>query len=97
MTKYTAPYEDDDLYTWDEADEKVMELSPSTKLVYKIFKDQSRPLSKPDLIEETLLPQRTLEYALGRLDEEDLLEQRRRLDDPRSHEYQLKIDGFSEE
>ncbi|MCQ4332244.1 helix-turn-helix domain-containing protein [Natronomonas sp. F2-12] len=64
------------------------ELPPSAKLVAKVLED-AKPLSQGQLAEESLLPDRTVRYALNRLEEEDLVDSRYSFRDARKQVYFL--------
>lgn len=68
--------------------EKLRELPPSAKLVAKVLETDS-PLSQGQLAEESLLPDRTVRYALNRLEESDLVESRYSVQDARKQVYSL--------
>lgn len=68
--------------------ERLRELPPSAKLVAKVLED-ARPLSQGQLAEESLLPDRTVRYALNRLEEEDLVGSRYSFHDARKQVYYL--------
>lgn len=77
----------------DEASDRwadVRDLPPSAKLVAKVL-DYNDTLSQSQLAEETLLPPRTVRYALTRLEEEDVVESRFSFSDARKRLYSLKI------
>ena len=67
---------------------RLRELPPSAKLVVKVLETDG-PLPQGELAEESLLPDRTVRYALNRLDEEELIESRRSITDPRKQVYTL--------
>jgi len=68
--------------------ERLRELPPSAKLVAKVLEMDS-PLSQGDLASETLLPDRTVRYALNRLDEAGLVGARYSFEDARKQVYYL--------
>ncbi len=68
--------------------DRLRELPPSAKLVAKVLED-TRPLSQGQLAEESLLPDRTVRYALNRLEEEDLVDSRYSFRDARKQVYFL--------
>jgi DNA-binding MarR family transcriptional regulator len=68
--------------------ETLRELPPSAKLVAKVL-ESTAPLSQGQLAEESLLPDRTVRYALNRLEEEDLIESRYSFHDARKQVYYL--------
>jgi len=68
--------------------ERLRELPPSAKLVVKVLETDG-PLPQGELAEESLLPDRTVRYALNRLDEEGLIESRCSVTDPRKQVYAL--------
>lgn len=72
----------------DDFRERLRELPPSAKLVAKVLETES-PLSQGRLAEESLLPDRTVRYALNRLEESDLVESRYSFKDARKQVYFL--------
>ncbi|WP_336361062.1 MULTISPECIES: MarR family transcriptional regulator [unclassified Haladaptatus] len=69
--------------------ERLRELPPSAKLVAKVLEGES-PLSQGQLADESLLPDRTVRYALNRLEEVDLVNSRYSFHDARKQVYTLK-------
>jgi len=82
-TEAESPPADDDEFR-----ERLSELPPSAKLVAKVLEIES-PLSQGDLAEESLLPDRTVRYALNRLADENLVESRYSFEDARKQVYFL--------
>jgi len=72
----------------DEFRERLRELPPSAKLVAKVLETDS-PLSQGQLAEESLLPDRTVRYALNRLEDESLVDSRYSFQDARKQVYFL--------
>ncbi|MGM0397369.1 MAG: helix-turn-helix domain-containing protein [Halobacteriota archaeon] len=70
--------------------ERLRELPPSAKLVAKVL-ESDNPLSQGQLAEESLLPDRTVRYALNRLDDADLVESRYSFRDARKQVYYLDV------
>ncbi|MCU4717072.1 MarR family transcriptional regulator [Halapricum hydrolyticum] len=68
--------------------DRLSDLPPSAKLVAKVL-EGSAPLSQGELAEESLLPDRTVRYALNRLDEADLVDSRYSFRDARKQVYFL--------
>jgi DNA-binding MarR family transcriptional regulator len=68
--------------------ERLRELPPSAKLVAKVL-EQDEPLPQGELAEESLLPERTVRYALNRLQESDLVAARYSFHDARRQVYYL--------
>jgi len=68
--------------------ERLRELPPSAKLVAKVL-EMDAPLSQGQLAEESLLPDRTVRYALNRLEDEDLVDSRYSFKDARKQVYFL--------
>ena len=68
--------------------ERLRELPPSAKLVAKVLETDA-PLSQGGLAEESLLPDRTVRYALNRLEEAGLVDSRYSFRDARKHVYFL--------
>lgn len=73
----------------DEFEERLRELPPSAKLVAKVLETDG-PLSQGQLVEESLLPDRTVRYALNRLGEVDLVRSRYSFHDARKQVYSLR-------
>ncbi|WP_418281255.1 MarR family transcriptional regulator [Halorubrum sp. DTA98] len=70
--------------------EHVRDLPPSAKLVAKVL-DYNDTLTQSELAEETLLPPRTVRYALSRLEEEDVVDARFSFADARKRIYSLSV------
>ncbi|MES3517283.1 MAG: helix-turn-helix domain-containing protein [Natronomonas sp.] len=68
--------------------ESLRELPPSAKLVAKVLEGEA-PLSQGQLAEESLLPDRTVRYALNRLEDEELVDSRYSFHDARKQVYFL--------
>jgi DNA-binding GntR family transcriptional regulator len=68
--------------------ERLRELPPSAKLVAKVLEDDA-PLSQGQLAETSLLPDRTVRYALNRLEDSDLVDSRYSFTDARKQVYFL--------
>ncbi len=68
--------------------DRLRELPPSAKLVAKILETDGA-LSQGQLAEESLLPDRTVRYALNRLEEATLVESRYSVQDARKQVYSL--------
>jgi len=71
--------------------EAVRDLPPSAKLVAKAL-EYNDTLTQSQLAEETLLPPRTVRYALNRLEEVGAVESRFSFSDARKRIYTLAID-----
>jgi len=70
--------------------EAVRDLPPSAKLVAKVL-DYNDTLTQSQLAEETLLPPRTVRYALTRLEDVGVVDSRFSFSDARKRLYRLKI------
>lgn len=70
--------------------ERLRDLPPSAKLVAKVLEIDT-PLSQGEVAEESLLPDRTVRYALNRLEESDLVGSRYSFKDARKRVYVLRI------
>ena len=81
-TNSQAPTDDEEFR------ERLRELPPSAKLVAKVLEIDA-PLSQGQLADESLLPDRTVRYALNRLDDEDLVDSRYSFQDARKQVYSL--------
>ena len=68
--------------------DRLRELPPSAKLIAKVLEGAS-PLSQGQLAEESLLPDRTVRYALNRLEDAELIGSRYSFHDARSQVYFL--------
>ncbi|WP_181685678.1 helix-turn-helix domain-containing protein [Halorhabdus salina] len=68
--------------------ERLRELPPSAKLVAKVL-EMDQPLSQGQLAEESLLPDRTVRYALNRLEDANLVDARYSFRDARKQVYYL--------
>jgi len=74
--------------TWDD----VRELPPSAKLVAKVL-EYNETMTQQEIADETLLPSRTVRYALNRLDDEHVIDSRFSFSDARKRLYSLDIEG----
>jgi DNA-binding Lrp family transcriptional regulator len=72
-------------------EEKIDELPPSAKLVFKVL-EYNRQMTQKEISEETRLSVRTVRYALNRLTEEGIVEQVPCLTDGRQTLYDLNDD-----
>lgn len=72
----------------DQFRERLRELPPSAKLVAKVLETEA-PLSQGELADASLLPDRTVRYALNRLRESDLVDSRYSFEDARKQVYFL--------
>ena len=70
--------------------EPVRELPPSAKLVAKVL-DYEDTLTQSQIAAESLLPARTVRYALTRLEEEGVVKSRFSFSDARKRLYRLDI------
>ncbi|MDL0120148.1 helix-turn-helix domain-containing protein [Halobacterium salinarum] len=77
-----APVDDEEFRS------RLQELPPSAKLVAKVLEIDS-PLSQGELADKSLLPDRTVRYALNRLDEQHLVDSRYSFEDARKQVYYL--------
>ena len=68
----------------------VRDLPPSAKLVAKVL-DYNDTLTQSELADETLLPPRTVRYALNRLEDADVVDSRFSFSDARKRIYSLNI------
>ncbi|AFO56662.1 MULTISPECIES: helix-turn-helix domain-containing protein [unclassified Natrinema] len=71
-----------------ERDGGLAELPPSAKLVYKVLEYEA-PLTQEGIAAESRLCSRTVRYALGKLEEQDLITSRACLEDARQSKYRL--------
>ncbi len=70
--------------------EAVRDLPPSAKLVAKVL-DYNDTLTQSELAEKTLLPPRTVRYALSRLEDAGVVESRFSFSDARKRLYSLTV------
>lgn len=70
----------------------VLELPPSAKLVAKVL-EYNDQLTQSQLADETMLPPRTVRYALSRLEAVDAVDARFSFTDARKRVYTLAIDA----
>jgi hypothetical protein len=68
----------------------VRDLPPSAKLVATVLAHEG-PLTQSELATTTMLPARTVRYAVGRLDEVDAVSARVSLTDARRRLYELTL------
>lgn len=68
---------------------KIVQLSPSVKLVFKVLEYKGL-LTQKELVAESFLPPRTVRYALSRLKKEGILEERLYYKDARQCLYGVK-------
>jgi DNA-binding MarR family transcriptional regulator len=88
MSTSTAESEAAEVLSETEFRERLRELPPSAKLIAKVLQMDS-PLSQGQLAEESLLPDRTVRYALNRLEESGLVSSRYSFKDARKQVYSL--------
>lgn len=69
--------------------EKLEKLPPSAKLVFKTLEAKGQ-MTQKDIIRETILPSRTVRYAINRLKEEKILMERFYFLDSRQSLYDIK-------
>jgi len=69
----------------------VRDLPPSAKLVAKVL-EYNDTLTQSQLAEETLLPPRTVRYALSRLDDVGVIDSRFSFADARKRIYTLRVE-----
>ena len=70
----------------------VRDLPPSAKLVAKVL-EYNGTLTQSQLAEETMLPPRTVRYALNRLENAHVVESRFSFSDARKRLYSLAIES----
>jgi DNA-binding GntR family transcriptional regulator len=86
MSTSTADLEGENPLSESEFRDRLRELPPSAKLVAKVLETDA-PLSQGQLAEESLLPDRTVRYALNRLEEAGLVGSRYSFQDARKQVY----------
>ena len=88
MSTSAADLEGEDPLSEPEFRDRLRELPPSAKLVAKVLEGDA-PLSQGQLVEESLLPDRTVRYALNRLEGAGLVGSRYSFQDARKQVYYL--------
>ena len=86
-TSQTVPKDSAHATGWD----AVKDLPPSAKLVAKVL-EYNDSLTQSQLAEETLLPPRTVRYALTRLEDVGVVDSRFSFSDARKRIYTLQIE-----
>ena len=86
-TTYSVYFEEV-LQTVSSAKERLEDLPPSAKLVHKTLEFEGECTQK-ELVTETRLSSRTVRYAISRLEEQELVEQRVSFRDARQKLYSL--------
>ncbi|WP_435178972.1 MarR family transcriptional regulator [Halorussus sp. AFM4] len=77
--------------TGENATEEIRDLPPSAKLVAKVL-EYNDTMTQSQIAEESLLPDRTVRYALNRLDDEGIVSSRFSFSDARKRLYTLDLD-----
>ena len=72
--------------------ERIDDLPPSAKLVFKVLEHEGS-LTQREIADETMLPKRTVRFALSRLDERAVIDERLSFRDARQSIYSLADDG----
>ena len=67
----------------------VVDMPPSAKLVYKVLEYEDGTLTQQQIADETLLPKRTVRFALSRLNDENVVDGRVSFRDARQSVYSL--------
>ncbi|MFP8890264.1 MarR family transcriptional regulator [Natrialbaceae archaeon A-CW2] len=88
-----AASDSDQTLVWPPTDsnvrERLREQPPSAKLV-AIILGQNTEMTQTELVEETLLPRRTVHHALDKLEEHSLVQSRSSVVDARKRIYSLR-------
>jgi len=71
---------------------RIGKLPPSAKLVFKVLEANGQ-MTQKDIIRETVLPSRTVRYALSRLKDEQILMERFNFSDSRQSLYEIRRHG----
>nr|WP_259372399.1 helix-turn-helix domain-containing protein [Salinarchaeum sp. IM2453] len=87
-TANKSAQQSDDVLSQTEYRDRLDDLPPSAKLVAKVLEIDA-PLSQGELATETLLPDRTVRYALNRLEDEEIVGARYSFRDARKQVYYL--------
>ncbi|ERG99592.1 MAG: hypothetical protein J07HQX50_00739 [Haloquadratum sp. J07HQX50] len=88
MSTSLADHELTDQLTEAEYTDRLKSLPPSAKLIVKVLESDA-PQSQGELVESSLLPDRTVRYALNRLEECQLVGSRYSYKDARKQVYFL--------
>ena len=72
----------------EEVPQELLDLSPSAKLVFTVL-EHEEPLTQKQIIEETLLPPRTVRYALTQLKEIEKISESFHFGDARQNHYEI--------
>lgn len=72
--------------------ERLLDLPPSAKLVYKVLKYEG-PLTQQQLCDHTRLSSRTVRYAVSELDDLEIVTEQIYIPDARQKLYRLTNDG----
>ncbi|NHN58436.1 MULTISPECIES: helix-turn-helix domain-containing protein [Halorussus] len=77
--------------TGENVTEEIRDLPPSAKLVAKVL-EYNDTMTQSQIAEESLLPDRTVRYALNRLDDEGVVSSRFSFSDARKRLYTLDLE-----
>ncbi|SER91850.1 MarR family transcriptional regulator [Natrinema salaciae] len=77
------------------APDAVDDVPPSAKLVLTVLAHEGS-LTQSRLAEETMLPARTVRYALNQLEDHALVDSQISFSDARQHVYSLNVDRFAD-
>ncbi|WP_049922163.1 MarR family winged helix-turn-helix transcriptional regulator [Halopiger djelfimassiliensis] len=77
--------------TWGQNASQLREYPPSAKLVAKVLTVHGE-MTQRDLVEETMLPARTVRHAVNTLEDDDHLESRHCWTDARKRLYRLTLE-----
>ena len=86
---------DQPVLTTETAPEAVHDVPPSAKLVLTVLAHEGT-LTQSQLVEETMLPARTVRYALKRLEKHDVVTSEISFMDARQNVYSLNHERFAE-
>ncbi|UPV76480.1 MarR family transcriptional regulator (plasmid) [Halorussus limi] len=70
--------------------ERLLNLPPSAKLVYKVLEQADAPLTQGQIREQALLPPRTTRDALTKLEDQELVEEQLYVPDARKRLYERR-------
>jgi len=82
---------DETMLSGQSAPEALLDLSPSAKLIAKTLEYEGER-TQSDLAESTLLPPRTVRYALDKLEEAEMVSSRISFADARKRIYTLELE-----
>jgi transcription initiation factor IIE alpha subunit len=78
------------------SDRPIDDVPPSAKLVYKVL-EYNGPLTQKEIVEKSMLSQRTVRDALGRLRSIEAVSEKVYIPDARQNLYELTVRDYEDE